>query len=409
MAVVEQNPIDTTRSKMPLHGMRRSFNWFAMQTARKDINQTMKTFNVFPGDSIQKAIDAAHNLGGGTVFLRNGTHSITGNLTMYSNIYIQGDNGHITILDFLTSTYGIVASGSSAYSTGTVSVTNNSTTVTGSGTLWAANLVAGMYILLGGIWYPISVVGGNTTLTLSIPFAGVALSGDVYVAAAPIDDIQVNNLTIKNASTALAITYCSRGIFDDVNVNSSATGITGTDSSLLTFNVATVTACNAGFTFTRTHYSQFVGCSCTDALAGNGFTLNGMTNSSFQNCFVLNSSADGFNITSCSNMNIHACSVVENGGQGMEIVSGSSDIVVSDGAYENNASDGIKLTASTDTCQITGNSIKGNGGYGVNVAASSCNNDLILGNSFASNTTAAYNNSGTGTLIRSNIGATDSP
>ena len=359
------------------------------------------------GDSIQSAIDAVYAAGGGTVVLQNGTHTLTANLNLYSYVTLQGQTGHGAILDFVNNAYGIVASGSSAYSTGTVSISNNGTALTGSGTSWATNVVAGMYILLGGIWYPITVVGSDTSITIGVPYAGVALSGAVYVAAVPIDSIEVNKVTIKNASTALAITYCSRAIFNDVNVNSSVTGITTTDSSLLTFNVATLTANNAGGSFTRTHYTQFVGCSSIDALAGVGFTLTTCTNFVFQNSFSLNSSGDGFNVTSCSNANFDACSVIENGGQGIEFISGNSDISISGGAYENNASDGIKLTATTDNLQIIGNSIKDNGGYGLNIAASTDDNNVITSNNFSGNSTSAVNDSGTGTVIRGNVGVTD--
>ena len=336
MAEIKEKKIDVTRT-LPSYGTtRRSLRRFGTRAGKRDIRLGAKTVNAFPGDDIQKLIDQIHDIGGGVIFIKNGTHKLSANLTMYSNVYINGENGHTAILDFQTNAYGIVASGSSAYSTGTVTVSNNSTSVTGNGTTWLTNVVAGMYILLDGIFYPITVVGGNGSITIGIPYAGVALTTAVYVACVPIDDIQINNLTIKNASTGFALTYCSRGVFNDLNIQASVTGVICTDCSLLTFNVPTLVANNAGFVFTRVHYSQYLGASATDTLAGVGLVFTACTNNIFQNFFILNSSGNGISITSCDNLQLASGSVIENGGIGIELVSGNRDIVILSVGAENN-------------------------------------------------------------------------
>ena len=70
----------------------------------------------------------------------------------------------------------------SQYSTGTASVTNNSPTATGSGTLWASNVSAGdsFTIASTGVVYGVAAVNSNTSLTLSVPYAGTTASGVVY-------------------------------------------------------------------------------------------------------------------------------------------------------------------------------------------------------------------------------------
>lgn len=71
----------------------------------------------------------------------------------------------------------------SGYSTGTVTTTNGSATVTGSGTSWntSSNVLADDKFNGGeGGFYRISAVGGDTSLTLATEFAGTALSGDTY-------------------------------------------------------------------------------------------------------------------------------------------------------------------------------------------------------------------------------------
>lgn len=67
------------------------------------------------------------------------------------------------------------------YSTGTVSVANGGTAVTGSSTLWVTNSVTAYHtIILGGVEYPITTVGGETSITLATPYVGTTLSGSTY-------------------------------------------------------------------------------------------------------------------------------------------------------------------------------------------------------------------------------------
>ena len=70
----------------------------------------------------------------------------------------------------------------SQYSTGLSSVTNNSPTVTGSNTLWLANVTAGdSFTVAGdGVMYDVASVDSDTQVTLSVPYAGTTASGVVY-------------------------------------------------------------------------------------------------------------------------------------------------------------------------------------------------------------------------------------
>ena len=70
----------------------------------------------------------------------------------------------------------------SQYKTGTVTVTNNSPTVTGTNTLWLANVTAGdSFTVAGdGVMYDVASVDSDTQITLSVAYAGVTASGVVY-------------------------------------------------------------------------------------------------------------------------------------------------------------------------------------------------------------------------------------
>ena len=69
----------------------------------------------------------------------------------------------------------------SQYRTGTATVTNGSATVTGSGTLWLANVSANDLFVVGGVSYFVSGVSTNTSLTLTAPYAGTTGGGKSYV------------------------------------------------------------------------------------------------------------------------------------------------------------------------------------------------------------------------------------
>ena len=70
----------------------------------------------------------------------------------------------------------------SQYSTGTATVTNGSATVTGTNTLWLANVTAGdSFTVAGdGVMYDVASVDSDTQVTLSVNYAGSTASGVVY-------------------------------------------------------------------------------------------------------------------------------------------------------------------------------------------------------------------------------------
>ena len=103
----------------------------------------------------------------------------------------------------------------SQYKTGTATVTNNSPTVTGSGTLWLANVTAGdSFTVAGdGVMYDVASVDSDTQVTLSMAYAGVTASGVVYTIARDFtspDDFP--ELTTGDIETPTIITRALRKI-----------------------------------------------------------------------------------------------------------------------------------------------------------------------------------------------------
>lgn len=79
---------------------------------------------------------------------------------------------------------GTVYAGSrkpSDYTTGTVSLTLSSKTVTGAGTTWAGTIDAGgLFALTSGRYYAIASVDSDTQITLADPYEGATASGQTY-------------------------------------------------------------------------------------------------------------------------------------------------------------------------------------------------------------------------------------
>ena len=68
------------------------------------------------------------------------------------------------------------------YTVGTVSVTNGSNAVTGSGTAWESYLEAGDQITIASASYVVQSVASDTTLVLSNNYIGSSGSGLAYTA-----------------------------------------------------------------------------------------------------------------------------------------------------------------------------------------------------------------------------------
>lgn len=93
---------------------------------------------------------------------------------------VPGEDG-----DVITYTYQLKDKNMqySDYATGTVTVTNNSQTLTGNAaTNWDASFIGRWFTTTAdGFWYPISGFTDNHTLTLETSFEGVTAAGQTYV------------------------------------------------------------------------------------------------------------------------------------------------------------------------------------------------------------------------------------
>lgn len=93
-------------------------------------------------------------------------------------------NGTLLLVDNSNRILKYRGSTNATYTTGTVSVTDGSATVTGSGTSWSTvtNAEVGEYIKLpDGKWYKIASIASNTSLTIELTYYGDTASGQTYI------------------------------------------------------------------------------------------------------------------------------------------------------------------------------------------------------------------------------------
>jgi len=92
------------------------------------------------------------------------------------------------------------------YTTGSVSVTNNSAIVTGVGIVATGNFVAGDTFSTGDKWYTILSVQSDTAFTLTAPYTGATGTGLRYgivrAVSLPVDPTSINGLQVALALKA---------------------------------------------------------------------------------------------------------------------------------------------------------------------------------------------------------------
>lgn len=115
----------------------------------------------------------------------------------------------------------------SQYSAGTVTVTNGSPTVTGSGSLWTGNVVAGSWITItnSGLSYQVQSVDSNTQITLTSNYNGATASAQTYVI---FQDFSFNySLPLLNPGDQQTATLHNRAMqIIDATMSQATSGVT---------------------------------------------------------------------------------------------------------------------------------------------------------------------------------------
>jgi len=364
-------------------------------TFRGTFNIGGTTITIDNTQDIQENLDIIDAAGGGTLYLQNGTYTLTSNILIPSGVLLKGVSRDGVILDCNTS-YSVQIAGTNAYSTGTVTINNGSTGLVGSGTTWTSAMI-GRYVLLDGSWYEITAFTDTTHITIST-YEGTNLAGSVYVIATVNFTGSISTLTIQNATASgFVVQYSQEALIDDIYVTSCGTGI---NMDYVVFPRMLVTSNANGVNLDMNYVFGFTidFCDFSYSTTGAGIVMTNSGNANMYSSSVTDNTGDGISMTSCKKIPIIGCDISGNGGQGIEMVSGCNDNQIIGGDFDGNTSDGIKLTASSDRNTISSVSILNNGGYGINIAASTCDGTQIIAPAFSNNTSGNINDSGTDTF-----------
>lgn len=163
---------------------------------------------------IQSAIDAGKK----RIFVRAGTYTLSADIILDSDILLQGENKYTTIIN-LNGDRQIKAIGDVPYTTGSISVTNGSLVITGTGTFWLSNLAINDYIIFNGNICKITAVVTNTYLTIEVNYQGATQSGVQYKAGTFKHDIKIENITVtgQELSTYKGAIYFHGVVKSEIN------------------------------------------------------------------------------------------------------------------------------------------------------------------------------------------------
>lgn len=352
---------------------------------------------------LNSAITTARLEGGGTVFMRNGTYTITSNIVVPSNVILEGETGAGVILDFANSSNQIQVTGTLINSTGTVAINNNSSTVTGTTTTFNAAMI-GKYIQLKGRWFLISAVASATSLTVSTPFDADSITGQANQIANIVSGTTLINFTVRNsthANGAVYFQYAQLCTLDNVTALTSIIGLNFDSTNIQNTRNFGVFSCGTGVQVTNsavwTMYNFEI----------YGSTGVNLSCSTFYNTSVANatlSSAVGNNatLTSCSGWGFYDMENTTPGGKGIELIS-CTDMEIFAMAVRDATSDGIKLTSNNVRVSIHNVSLINNGGYGINIANANDSDNVVTACLFSGNSSGTITDSGTNTIRAVNI------
>ncbi len=331
-------------------------------------------------------IDAAITAGALTIFVRDGAHTMTATAEIPDGGHIRGESMGGTQIT-ISGSFSISADGSGGTNetAGTISITHNTTAVTGSGTTFTNLNPVGSntYIIIEQNAYLVSSVTDNTNLTLGTTFKGNTVSGGSYIAQQMKSHITMENFTVINSTIAgLRLRALRHSSFNDIVSRGCTPGIE-MDECVNT-NLSNIIAQNS---------------------AGHGFHITNDTSDTFTSCQSFNSSLDGFRVDGASkNIMFNGIQGSNNLQNGLYINGTSTNIGVSEECiFNNNKLKGIDIISGTGTVTIAGvhcvnndldgidfdgtdNTVQGcvcssNGRYGIRAG----DNGSIIGNQCDSN------------------------
>lgn len=337
---------------------------------------------------------AAFTGGATSIFVKNGSYPETVDINVPEGGSMVGESPSGVVISFGGAALGINVDGNGGtpYSVGTISIVNGSTTVTGSGTLWLANVSANDFILIGISFILIASVDSDTTITLSNTYNGEPITGGFYVAQSMFTGVVLSNF-IVNGSTidGVLLQGCRKSKISNVSsvgngngIHQSSCGQSSITGCIANQNTADGIIIESSYGIIVEKVESFN--NANDGIVILGTSLGVAVDSIQSNA----NNRFGFSIQGTSSkINITDCIVTYNNDKGFDSDPGTGTCIVS-GCTVTNSNMGIDFngTANTitgnltmdnediglrggDNSVITGNHSSGNGGWGISLTVDS--------------------------------------
>lgn len=289
-----------------------------------------------------------------SVYVRDGVYTETQDVMIPKDGSLIGESPDGTILN-LSGGYEVGADGSGIdYSTGTISATNGSATVTGAGTLWqTAGVSAGDFILVGvgdKCWTMIASVDSETQITLSRVWRGQTTAGEAYEIKSLISGITVRDITLLNNTSGpgLSITNVFASRLQDVNVV--GCGQAATDPAVLIQDTV----------------DSFFQSLIVIASEHHGIEINDSNANTFDSFNVKGANGHGIQVTGanqdCTFNSGNICACDQNG---FNVAGGSDETLINNCVISENVGIGVNVEAGTGDCHVRNTTIRNNEGNGI--------------------------------------------
>jgi hypothetical protein len=304
-------------------------------------------------------VGAAVLAGEKTIFVRAGTYTETGPIALSADVSIIGEDKEQCILNFSTNGFTLAAPSVTGnnYATGTIAMTNGSTTVTGTGTTWTGfsnTLFLRISSNYGTELYPIASFNSATSLTLATTYRGVSFTGQAYTFKAYTQGISLQNLTIQTSAPSNDVISLNSALYSTIeNINTvgrvSIAG--GFDSRIrdCSFEGSTSTAGCILSDFSK-GLVENVSISGSTTI---GLKIDSSTNTRVDKCTFSDNGADGLEVSASAistNLSFVSCTFLRNAGRGALLL-GLQESLFMNCSFEQSGSDAVRIGSGASVVQ----------------------------------------------------------
>lgn len=246
---------------------------------------------------------------------------------------------------------------------------------------------------------------GGTIIDFSNQAFQIQIIGD---AMTPIDSAFLEGFTVQNSSIELIkASYTNNFGGSDVKCVNGLVGTSIDNSTIFNWDINTIDTCVTGILMDTVAGFTINNAFVTNITMTGSYICTNATNGVFVNSSLDTVIGVGFSFTDCGNIGVDQVSITNVDGIGFLADSISGSFSITNGLISNSTGDALKIQNSSSQMQVATMQFSNNTGYGVNIDDVGSTNNLFVANTFASNTAGEFNDNGTGTLIRSNIGVAD--